>query len=123
VSAEDALAQARAYLADGRPFHAHEVLEQRWRCAPVDERPLWRALAQWAAAVTHAARGNDRGARAVAARARAGVATYTGPEIGSIDAEGRGWVLDVGAVDASCAALEGGTGNLGLRDIRLIRTT
>ena len=51
------------------PFHAHEVFEQRWRdCAPED-RQAWRALAQWAAALTHAARGNREGARRLADRA------------------------------------------------------
>lgn len=63
--------EAIAYLNDGLVFHAHEVFEQRWRCAPSDERLAWQALAQWAAALTHEARGNAKGARAVAERALA----------------------------------------------------
>lgn len=110
VGGFDALAEADAYLSDGLPFHAHEVLEQRWRCAPDDERPLWRALAQWAAALTHAARGNASGARAVAARAAEGMRAYGGPAIAGVDAGGVGWALDVGAVAASCALLAGRDG-------------
>lgn len=61
--------EALAYLERDLPFHAHEVFEQRWRCAPADERDVWRALAQWGAARTHQARGNDIGAQRVAERA------------------------------------------------------
>jgi hypothetical protein len=68
------------YLDQGLPFHAHEVLEQRWRCCPEDERGAWRALAQWAAAHTHQARGNQVGARRVAERALAGIDALAGDE-------------------------------------------
>ena len=68
---DEAWAEAMAYLESGRPFHAHEVFELRWRLAPEPERPAWQALAQWGAALTHEARGNPRGASAVAARALA----------------------------------------------------
>lgn len=70
IDASLAWQEATAYLAQGLPFHAHEVLEQRWRCAPRAERLVWQGLAQWAAALTHEARGNATGARAVAERAR-----------------------------------------------------
>ena len=60
---------ALAHLEQGLPFHAHEVFEQRWRTCPDDDRAAWRALAQWGAAVTHAARGNEEGARRLAGRA------------------------------------------------------
>ncbi len=70
---EDVLALALALVDDGLPFHAHEVCEERWRtCAP-DDRGLWRALAQWGAAETHAARGNTEGAQRLAARALDGL--------------------------------------------------
>jgi uncharacterized protein len=82
VSAGQAVAEAEAHLAAGRPFHAHEVLEQRWRCCPDAERDLWRGLAQWAAALTHAARGNDRGARAVAHRAARTLQAWPGTAVG-----------------------------------------
>lgn len=62
-----------SYLDLGLPFHAHEVLEQRWRCCPPQERQAWRALAQWAAALTHHARGNPIGSARVADRALAGL--------------------------------------------------
>lgn len=57
-----------AYLDRGRPFQAHEVFEQRWRTCHEQDRPAWRALAQWGAALTHAARGNPEGAQRLAAR-------------------------------------------------------
>jgi hypothetical protein len=65
------LIEAYRLLRDGRPFHAHEVLEDAWKSQPEDERELWRGLAQLAVGVTHAARGNavgglrliDRGAK------------------------------------------------------------
>ena len=58
----EALAEAQALLDAGRPFHAHEVLEDAWKSAPEAERQLWRGLAQLAVGLTHAARGNARGA-------------------------------------------------------------
>lgn len=77
VTSAQAWSQALAYLAQDLPFHAHEVLEQRWRCCPADERTAWRALAQWAAALTHQARGNQVGAERVARRAAAVLADCT----------------------------------------------
>lgn len=62
------------YLDRGLPFHAHEVFEARWRTCSARDRAAWRALAQWGAALTHAARGNDVGARRLAERARATLA-------------------------------------------------
>lgn len=76
--------EALAYLEQDLPFHAHEVFEQRWRCAPKNERPLWKALAQWGAALTHEARGNSIGARRIAERALSGLDSATILE--SIDA-------------------------------------
>src|SRR3954452_18732393 len=57
-----ALAEAQALLDAGRPFHAHEVLEDAWKSAPEAERQLWRGLAQLAVGLTHAMRGNAKGA-------------------------------------------------------------
>ncbi|MEZ5118031.1 MAG: DUF309 domain-containing protein [Candidatus Nanopelagicales bacterium] len=92
-----ALALAADYLDRGLPFHVHEVYELRWRCCPEDERGAWRALAQWGAALTHAARGNPVGATALAQRAAAGLRAYDGPPIDG---------LDIDAVLTSCARLE-----------------
>ena len=77
VSASQAWLEALSYVEQDLPFHAHEVFEQRWRCAPRNERALWQALAQWGAALTHEARGNTIGARRVAERARHGLESAT----------------------------------------------
>lgn len=74
LSDADVLRTAWSALDAGLPFHAHEVCEQRWRTCAAEHRRLWRALAQWGAAETHAARGNAEGARRLAARALDGLA-------------------------------------------------
>ena len=79
ISAAEAAAEAQAYLAEGLPFHAHEVLEMRWRCCPPGERALWQGLAQLAAGATHAARGNPVGATRLRDRGRDRIADYAGP--------------------------------------------
>jgi predicted metal-dependent hydrolase len=79
ITSADAVAEARDFLERGLPFHAHEVLEMRWRCCPGEERPLWQGLAQAAAGVTHAARGNPVGAERLIARGQARIAEYAGP--------------------------------------------
>ena len=79
ITSAEAVSEAHGYLEQGLPFHAHEVLEMRWRCCPADERPLWRGLAQAAAAATHAARGNAVGAVRLSERARESIAAYPGP--------------------------------------------
>jgi len=58
VTPEWALATAQQLLDDGRPFHAHEVLEAAWKAAEPAERDLWQGLAQLAVGLTHARRGN-----------------------------------------------------------------
>lgn len=58
----EALTAARALLAHGRPFSAHEVLEASWKAAPPQERGLWQGLAQLCVGVTHLERGNPVGA-------------------------------------------------------------
>jgi hypothetical protein len=58
----ESLREAQRLLDAGRPFHAHEVLEDAWKSAPEEERRLWRGLAQLAVGLTHAARGNAPGA-------------------------------------------------------------
>jgi hypothetical protein len=68
LSDEQTWRMAIDYLDRGLPFHAHEVFEMRWRVAPSADREAWRALAQWGAALTHLARGNAVGARALAER-------------------------------------------------------
>jgi hypothetical protein len=73
-------------LAEGRPFHAHEVFEAAWKSTPAPERELWRGLAQIAVGLTHARRGNARGAVALLRRG-AGHARGNGANSAGIDAE------------------------------------
>jgi hypothetical protein len=70
------LERAQRLLDAGRPFEAHEVLEDAWKAAPAAERELWRGLAQLAVGLTHAARGNQAGAAALTARGAANLAGY-----------------------------------------------
>jgi hypothetical protein len=85
-----ALAEAQALLDAGRPFHAHEVLEDAWKSAPEHERQLWRGLAQLAVGLTHAMRGNARGAATLLDRGAGNIAPYrAGPPHG-IDVAGLG---------------------------------
>src|SRR5436190_733808 len=63
---------------DGRPFHAHEVLEAAWKSGPAGERDLWQGLAQIAVGLTHARRGNARGAVALLSRGAERVRGYQG---------------------------------------------
>ena len=61
-SPAETLREAQLLLDAGRPFHAHEVLEDAWKTGPDDDRDLWRGLAQLAVGLTHAERGNTAGA-------------------------------------------------------------
>ena len=81
------VAQAQRLLDDGLPFPAHDVLEGVWKAAPAAERELWRALAQLAVGLTHAQRGNARGAVALLDRAAEALGRWTGPAPSSVDLE------------------------------------
>ncbi|SHF57280.1 DUF309 domain-containing protein [Geodermatophilus nigrescens] len=85
---DEAVAEAQALLDDGRPFHAHEVLEDAWKAAPGEERQLWRGLAQLAVGLTHAARGNARGAATLVERGAANVAPYAAAPPHGLDVAG-----------------------------------
>jgi uncharacterized protein len=82
----EALELAQDLLDGGRPFHAHEVLEASWKAAPAAERDLWQGLAQIAVGLTHARRGNARGAVALLRRGAGRVSGYTGAAPHEIDA-------------------------------------
>jgi len=90
VTPAEAAALGGSLLADGKPFHAHEVFEAAWKSAPEPERELWRGLAQIAVGLTHARRGNARGAvsllRRGAQRVR-GYASRDGVDPGFVAAE------------------------------------
>jgi uncharacterized protein len=83
-----ALAEAQQLLDTGRPFHAHEVLEDAWKSAPGPERQLWRGLAQLAVGLTHAARGNTRGAATLLERGAGNVAGYAADPPHGVDVAG-----------------------------------
>ena len=72
----EAIALAQELLDSGRPFQAHEVLEASWKSAPDAERDLWQGLAQVAVGLTHAQRGNARGAAALLRRGAGRVSGY-----------------------------------------------
>lgn len=87
----ETIAAARALLAEGRPFSAHEVFEARWKAAAEDERDLWQGLAQICVSLTHAARGNAMGSEALLERGAARLEAYA--EVG-----GTAYGLDVGDI-------------------------
>jgi hypothetical protein len=84
------------------------VLEAAWKAAPPAERDLWQGLAQVAVGLTHALRGNSRGAVALLRRGADKLSGYPahGPH-----------GVDVAGVRRSCAELAArieasGTGEL-----------
>ena len=78
VTPAEAAVLGGSMLAEGRPFHAHEVFEAAWKSAPDEDREFWRGLAQIAVGLTHARRGNARGAMTLLRRGAAGVRGYAG---------------------------------------------
>jgi hypothetical protein len=76
LAGPDAARLADELLRAGRPFHAHEVLEASWKTGPAGERDLWQGLAQVAVGLTHAQRGNARGAVALLSRGVQRVRAY-----------------------------------------------
>jgi hypothetical protein len=68
LTGEETARLADRLLRQGHPFHAHEVLESAWKSGPPRERGLWQGLAQIAVGLTHARRGNARGAVALLRR-------------------------------------------------------
>lgn len=85
---DQALDEAQALLDAGRPFHAHEVLEDAWKSAPEHERELWRGLAQLAVGLTHALRGNPTGAATLLDRGAGTIAPYAAAPPYGIDVDG-----------------------------------
>jgi uncharacterized protein len=99
-------------LRAGRPFHAHEVLEASWKSGPPDERDLWQGLAQVAVGLTHAHRGNARGAVALLTRGAKRVRDYQA----SSDQD-RPYGIDLAAFLAASDDLAARIGRDGLADI------
>lgn len=76
IAPGEAAALGGSLLAQGRPFHAHEVFEAAWKTGPAGERELWQGLAQVAVGITHARRGNPRGAVSLLRRGAQRVSDY-----------------------------------------------
>ena len=96
VTGAEAAALADQLLRTGRPFHAHEVLESAWKNGPAAERDLWQGLAQIAVGLTHAHRGNARGAITLLRRGAARVRGYAaGAGAGSESGEPRPFGINV----------------------------
>lgn len=81
------LTEAQQLLDAGRPFEAHEVLEDAWKSAETDPQ-LWQGLAQLAVGATHAARGNARGAQTLLARGSENITPFTDAPPHGIDVAG-----------------------------------
>jgi hypothetical protein len=87
LAPDAALDLAQQLIDSGRTFRAHEVLEASWKAAPAAERDLWQGLAQVAVGLTHAQRGNARGAAALLRRGGQRVAGYAdGPPPHAVEA-------------------------------------
>jgi hypothetical protein len=100
----ESLALAQRLLDEGRPFHAHEVLEASWKAAPAAERDFWQGLAQLAVGLTHARRGNAAGAATLLRRGAARIRPYAGADP---------YLVPVAAVAAAAEALAGRIGDGG----------
>ncbi len=88
LTPQEALDVAQRLVDEGRPFHAHEVLELAWKSAPAEERALWKGLAQIAVGLTHARRGNGRGAATLLRRGASAVAEHRGAAVAGLDPAG-----------------------------------
>lgn len=92
------MVRAQELLAAGQPFAAHEVLEAVWKAAPQAERDLWRGLAQLAVGITHAGRGNLKGASSLLRRAADSLEPYEAHTPHGLDvAELRRWAVAAAA--------------------------
>lgn len=84
----ETLAYAQDLLDRGLAFNAHEVLEAAWKNGPVNERALWRGLAQLAVGITHVQRGNLKGAITLLRRASGHLTHADRPAPHAIDLAG-----------------------------------
>jgi predicted metal-dependent hydrolase len=88
LTADESITEAQRLLDADLPFPAHDVLEAAWKSAPAGERELWRGLAQLAVGLTHAQRGNARGAAALLDRAAHRIGTWAAPAPAGLDIAG-----------------------------------
>jgi len=89
LAGPEAARLAGQLLRDGRPFHAHEVFEASWKSGPSRERDLWQGLAQIAVGLTHAHRGNARGAVTLIRRGARRIRAYCEQAERPTEGEGR----------------------------------
>ena len=115
LPAAQSLALAQQLIDAGRPFHAHEVLEASWHAAPAAERDLWQGLAQVAVGLTHALRGNDRGAAALLRGGAARISGYAGASPHGVDAAG----LSAAAAKLAARIENDGLAAIAGRELRL----
>jgi uncharacterized protein len=113
VTPVEAAALGGRLLADGLPFHAHEVFEAAWKSAQGPERELWRGLAQIAVGLTHARRGNSTGAVTLLRRGAAQVRDLDAQLSGNAASE----LISPGYVAASADDLAARIGQQGLTAI------
>jgi hypothetical protein len=99
---DEAVRLADELLRAGRPFHAHEVLEAAWKSGPAAERDLWQGLAQIAVGLTHAHRGNARGAVTLLRRGAVRVRGFQERPYGTA---GDGYGIDIAGVLRAADAL------------------
>jgi hypothetical protein len=125
LTGADAARLADELLRAAQPFHAHEALEAAWKSAPPAERDLWQGLAQVAVGLTHARRGNARGAAALLSRGASRVRGYQ-DQAGQDRTGGtaRPYGIDLAAVTAAAGDLAAriereGLAGLGEQDLRL----
>jgi len=102
LAGPDAARLADELLRAGRPFHAHEVLEASWKTGPPGERDLWQGLAQIAVGLTHAHRGNARGAVALLNRGAERVRAYQAASPVAAGPGDRPYGIDLASFLAAC---------------------
>lgn len=106
IGGTDAATLADRLLREGRPFHAHEVLEAAWKSAQAPERDLWQGLAQIAVGLTHARRGNARGAATLLRRGAERVRAHQDqPDTPASRGRSLPYGMDIPAVLAACDEL------------------
>jgi uncharacterized protein len=66
-----------AHFNAGEFFKAHELWEELWLRAPLQEKPFLQGIIQIAAAFHHLQRGNERGAKSLLAAGLAKVRRYS----------------------------------------------
>jgi uncharacterized protein len=114
LTPDETVAEAQRLFDEGMPFHAHEVLEAAWKTAGPETRELWRALAQYGAGLTHAQRGNARGAVSLLERAGDGIARWIGDPPAGLDVR----TLQTHAFTLAARIELEGIGSVSERDLR-----